>query len=202
MGLFDSIGNFFDTAVSDVTGLFSSAGDVSNVGGLSVPGAPVPVTYSYSGFPPSMPGAYPQATPTMEVAGPVMQSLVRASGLPKWSALLPSLWQYVITTFPRVAPSRAVAGLLALMRKYGPTALVSMLGAAVVNELMQYTVIKKRRRMNVANSRALRRSMRRLKGFERLSHRVSAQLSRAAGRSGRRRRSSACPTCHKVACIC
>ena len=197
MGLFDSVGNFLDTAVSDVTGLFTSAPDVTSVGGLSLPGAPVPVSYPSYSAPPDI--GIGGAQPVMESAPMVMRSI--AAGLPRWAALLPTLWQFVRTKFPALAPARAVQGLLSLLRKYGPTALAGFVGSAVLNELMQYSVLKKRRRMNVANSRALRRSLRRLNGFEKLAHRVSAQLSRQASR-GRSRRSSRCPACRHSPCTC
>jgi hypothetical protein len=147
---------------------------------------------------PSMyPGNPVPAQPYPVAQVPMVQRAVTA-GLPRWSAMVPSLWQFVRTKFPMMSPSTAVTGLMSLLSKYGPTALSSFIGAAVVSELLGYKVTKKRRRMNVANTRALRRSLRRLKGFNRLSHRVSAQL----GRGGMRRTARRCSTCRRSPCCC
>lgn len=148
-----------------------------------------------------LPPYYPSAPMGEEVAirGRGLPAL--PGGVPRWAQQFPNLWQYLRQKFPFMSPGRALSGLLSLFRKYGPTALVGMLGSAVVGELLTYSVTKKRRRMNVANTKALRRGLRRLKGFEHLSHRVSAQLSRTAGR-GRSRSRSRCGTCRRSPCTC
>jgi hypothetical protein len=93
-----------------------------------------------------------------------------------------------------------------MVRRFGPQAVATIGGGLftvdVLRDLMLYKATHKRRRMNVANTKALRRGLRRLKGFERLSHRVSAQLGRAA-RTGRRGRTSTrCGTCRRSPCTC
>jgi hypothetical protein len=57
---------------------------------------------------------------------------------------------------------------------------------------------KKRRRMNVANVKALRRGVRRLEGFERLACRVTAGLHARSARRSRRR----CVRCKRNPCAC
>jgi hypothetical protein len=71
----------------------------------------------------------------------------------------------------------------------------------VVSELVTFSTTKRarRKRMNPANTRALRRSLRRLQSFERLSSRVSQQLYR---RQGMRRSTKRCRTCRKTPCMC
>lgn len=204
MGLFDSI-------LGDVSSLFSgtspdtlaNAGFVDQALGGSGSGVDLggnlPVIYSapyqLSTPPPPM---FPQ--PTASGSVPMVARAV-AAGIPRWSVIFPNLWQAIVTRFPRIAPSRALTGLLGLLRKYGPQTLAGFIGAAAVNELFSYSVSHKRRRMNVANTKALRRSVRRLRGFERLAGRVSSQLARAS--RGRRRVGRArCMTCHRTPCVC
>jgi hypothetical protein len=102
-----------------------------------------------------------------------------AAGLPRWSFRFPNLWQALQTLIANLRQNITVEQLRGLMRKYGPSFLVGMLGEAAVKELVTYDMTRKRRRMNPANSRALRRSLRRLRSFERLSTRVSMQLNKA-----------------------
>lgn len=191
--IFSGIGDFFtDFSVSDY---LPSSDTFSSLAQITAPILSATL---------AQPTAYPVAQrPTggtvYPVAGvPSVQQRAVMAGLPRWAASFPNLWQYVRTKFPTMSAASAVSGLLSLLSKYGPTALVSMLGSAVVGELLTYKVTKKRRRMNVANTRALRRSVRRLKGFNRLSHKVAAQL----GRAGVRRRSGRCTTCRKSPCSC
>jgi hypothetical protein len=138
----------------------------------------------------------PSAVPVSAGSVPLAARAV-AAGLPRWSAMFPNLWQAVRTKFPTLSASSAVSGLLSMLKKYGPNALVGMISAAAVQELMTYSITRKRRRMNVANTRALRRSLRRLKGFHRLSSRVSAQLGGSRRRSAKR-----CGTCRRNPCSC
>lgn len=198
MGIFDSVDNLFSTAIADVSNIFSggdqSAG--SYLGGSSYGSGAFPVTYQpYSMMPPAQ-------SPVVQTGG-ASQMLERAmsAGLPRWSVSFPTLWQYIRTTFPFMSPARALSGLFSLLNKFGPAAMTGYLGYQVVSELLSFKATHKRRRMNVANVKALRRGLRRLKGFERLSHRVSAQLGRAA-RSGRSSRRSRCMTCRKNPCSC
>jgi hypothetical protein len=191
MGLFDGISNLFDTAVSNVTDLFGS-GDQSQsyVGGLSVPGAPVPVSY--------MPAYSVQPTYDVPMAQPVMSTVPQVVGgaISRGLAMYPALAAYLSRFKDR---SAALNQLWSFVQKWGPSAMAAMVGAQVITDLLSYKTTHKRRRMNVANTKALRRSIRRLKGFDRLSVRVHAQLGRAAGR---RRSTRRCGTCRKNPCSC
>jgi hypothetical protein len=122
----------------------------------------------------------PQSYPVAQ-APANLPARARAAGLPMWSARFPSLWQYLQT---HMLGSGAVGSLLSALTKWGPAAMSTIVGAAVVADLINYKVSRKRRRMNPANTKALRRSLRRLKSFDRLAHRVSVQLHRG-GRRGR-----------------
>lgn len=205
MGLFDTIDNLFSTAVGDVSSIFS--GNISTggsyLGGLDTGVQPFPVMYqptSIYGVPQNYggdSGMITYAEPGPPMAMPVSRSLV------------PKVPQAIVQRFPALAKwlfdhglgGGAIRQLLSMLRRWGPTALMGIMGLQAVSELVTYTATKKRRRMNVANTKALRRGLRRLKGFERLSHRVSAQLGRAA-RSGRSTRRSRCMTCRKSPCMC
>jgi len=199
VGLFDSVDSLFSTALSDVQGLFTpgSGSGGSIVGGLDTGVSPVPVSYpTYTG----VPEVFGPTAPMMTSAGSVpMVARAIAAGIPRWAATLPNLWQAIQTKLPMLGSSREITFLLSTLRRYGPTVLAGFIGSAALNELLSYTATHKRRRMNVANTKALRRSMRRLKGFHRLAGRVELQLSRSAGRrrSGRR-----CATCRKSPCAC
>lgn len=189
----DDFGFFDDFSISDY---LPSSDTFSSVFNFAAPVLTAALQPTANPLPPYT-GA-PQGQPVMGSV-PAVATRAVAAGLPRWSALYPTLWQYVRTKFPTMSPSSAVSGLMSLLNKYGPTALVSMLGAAVVGELLTYKVTRKRRRMNVCNTKALRRSMRRLKGFNRLSSRVSAQLGRRGGRRGSSKR---CGTCRTSPCCC
>lgn len=199
MGLFDTFDSLFSSVGSDISGIFSSpaTGGGQIVGGLDTGVSPVPVSYpTYSG----VPEVFGPTAPMPAAAGSVpMVARAIAAGIPRWAAMLPNLWQAIQTKLPMLGSSRAITFLLSTLRRYGPTVLAGFIGSAALNELLSYTATHKRRRMNVANTKALRRSMRRLKGFHRLSNRVEQQLSRSAGR---RRSRTRCGTCRKSPCVC
>lgn len=196
MGLFDAVDNLFSTAVGDISSVFSGSPATSGsyLGGFDTGVQPIPVgympTYSFS----------PQDSAT-----PAMAMTVSSR------SLVPKIPSTVVSRFPALAKwlfdhglgGGAIKQMLSMLKKWGPSALIGIMSAQAVADLVTYTATKKRRRMNVANTRALRRSLRRLKGFERLSHRVSMQLGRTA-RSGRsyRRPAGRCVTCRKSPCMC
>lgn len=197
MGLFDSITSLFDSSVSG-SDLFSAGLDVlgsTDVGGLSLPGSAVPVVYNptYGSM-----GGYggPMAIPTSGASG----SFAVSRALTSFPALALTLQKFRMQRIPMT-----IEKLWALLKRFGPTALTAtsagVITAQTIADLMYYKTTHKKRRMNVANTRALRRSVRRLKGFERLSHRVSAQLGRLS-RSGRSRGRSRCATCRSSPCKC
>lgn len=83
------------------------------------------------------------------------------------------------------------ARLYSMMKRFGPDFLITggILTAAAVSELMMAG--PGTRRMNAANSKALRRSLRRLESFDKLCHRVTRQLHRPVRRSTKTGRSAA-----------
>lgn len=87
-----------------------------------------------------------------------------------------------------------------LLRKIGLIAFGAMFQLTSEQLLQIHAARPKRRRMRVTNVRALRRSMRRLKGFSRLARRVEGQLKLGRGRS--RSRSGACRVCRSNPCSC
>jgi hypothetical protein len=195
MGIFDAIGSVFDTAISDVTGVFAPATDISSgsVGNLGGGGYVVPMTPTYSTA---------QFSPAgMMVQNPVQLGAVVAGGRALMTRF-PQLWSALVALTQQFGRKFTVENLRGMIRKYGPGLVVGLIGQAAMIELSVYDATHKRRRMNVANVRALRRGLRRLKGFERLSHRVSAQLSRTAHRGRSRARVGRCNVCRKSPCSC
>lgn len=97
----------------------------------------------------------------------------------------------------------SVSWLAGVIRKFGPAAAVGFLASWVEDQIAQRAVFEayghKGRRMNPANTRALRRSLRRLQSFDRLACRVQAQLYAGPARSRARRR---CQKCRKSPCRC
>ncbi len=166
MGLFDGlIGDFAGDVFGNVMEDFSFGGFVGDALQSFAP-QPVARPVSYGGM----------AQPVMASAPPLAARAI-AAGLPAWSARFPALWQAISKL--RAQGTRAtVEQLYGLLRKWGPASLSTVIGAAAVADLVSYRMKHKPRRMNPANTKALRRSLRRLKSFDRLSTRVSAQLSR------------------------
>jgi len=94
-----------------------------------------------------------------------------------------------------------VSWLAGILRKFGPAAGVGFLASWVEDQIANMAVWEahtlKRRRMNPANVKALRRSARRIESFHRLCRRVD--VLRPRGRSRARAR---CATCHRDPCRC
>jgi hypothetical protein len=192
MGLFDGITGILDSSSSDngtTTDIFGNAGGISDaLGGLG--------QFDSVSASPSVPvNAY--AMPVMAQVPMIAQAA--ASGIVRWAVKFPSLWQ-ALQKYRAAGISMSVSKLWRMFKQVGPTAMAGAIGVAALMDLMTYKSTHKNRHMNVANTHALRRSLRRLKGFERLSHRVSAQLGRVASRG--RRRPGRCSTCRKSPCSC
>ena len=190
MGLFDSVFSTFDNAVSDIFGTNSG----SFLGGSdSSGGSPFPVSGPVYGLPSN---PYPMQSPQMhQVQMPAV--IVAASLAARFPALATALSALGIQFGKRFTP----AMVWRMLKANGPGLVGGLIGGAAMNELAVWKTTHKSRRMNVANTVALRRSVRRLKGFDRLSHRVSAQLSRVGG-ARRRSSSRRCGTCRKSPCSC
>lgn len=101
---------------------------------------------------------------------------------------------------------KRMMGMVRSLAKTGlaPAAVAAALGIGVdeLASLITAQARKKRRRMNVANTRALRRGLRRLEGFDRLASRVKAQLAHVRGGSHSYTRRSRCGTCRRSPCRC
>lgn len=208
MGIFDSVSSVFDTAVSDISNLFDSSVGNSYVGGFSVPGAAVPVTYgpAYS-F--GAPQAGPPGTGMITFAQPGnMPTLIASKSITLQAAGIPPILFKIaealgLTHLPTVP---YVVALFKKLAKYLTPALIATtlgIGLDELARVLTYSQRRKRRRMNVANTKALRRSVRRLRGFDRLSQRVHHQLHlgshrRRVGRAV----ATVCGTCRKSPCRC
>lgn len=188
MGLFDDISSVFSGAVSSVLGSSGSYLGGSDFGGPSSSSF-LPVTYQ----------------PEYPVMSQPVQALPMAAGAlavgSKLAQRFPALWAALSALSQRFGTLISADRLWSMFKQFGPGIAV-MIGADALNELMVWRATHKRRRMNVANTKALRRSVRRLKGFDRLSHRVSSQLSRVAHRRGGSRARGRCLTCRKSPCSC
>lgn len=189
MGLFDSFNELLTGAVGDIFGGAFSSGE-SRLGGSSYSGSYLPVVNEQPVY------NYPEPYPVQNV----MAMAPMIQGVSRWAMQFPNLWQALQRLRANYRIPMTVEKLWSMLKVMGPAALVALIGSGALNELFVYHSTHKRRRMNVANTRALRRSVRRLKGFDRLSHRVSSQLSRVGGR--RRSSTKRCGTCRKSPCAC
>jgi hypothetical protein len=189
MGIFDSISSLFDTAIGDVLGTASG----SYLGGSNA-GSPSTLSVNY---PPYMPQTFNEPIYQPVMAGSSMVPMIVGAGrslmrFPSLAAAITALGQQFGKRFTPEMIWR-------MIKSGGPGLVAGLIGAQAMNELFVWKSTHKGRRMNVANTKALRRSLRRLKGFEKLSSRVSAQLARTSHRRGRSKR---CGTCRKTPCSC
>lgn len=190
MGLFDSIITTVDSAFGNVFGNTSDSGNTGPyLGGpnesSNIGSTPFPVT--------STPSPVYQNT----MAGvPALMGVGRNA-----LARFPNLQTSLIALSQHFGTRFSVDKLFRLVKSAGPGLVVGLIGQQALQELFVYRSTHKSRRMNVANTKALRRSVRRLKGFDRLAHRVSSQLARVGG-TRRRSASRRCGTCRKSPCAC
>lgn len=191
MGIFDDLTSSLESAVGSIFG-GSDAAAGSNLGGYSGGGSPFPVVNQIAQ---PAPVYQPTYMNTMAMAPALMAgSRALMARFPNLSTALIALSQQFGRKF---SPDQAWR----MLKTYGPSMVVGLLGQVAIQELMVWKSTHKTRRMNVANTKALRRSVRRLKGFDRLSHRVSSQLARVGG-TRRRSASRRCGTCRKSPCSC
>jgi hypothetical protein len=98
--------------------------------------------------------------------------------------------------------SVSIATATALAKRLGIPGLVALgLSIAEIAGLLLWHQTHKRRRMNVLNAKALRRSTRRLLGFERRAEKVRMALGGIC-RTRTRTKRGRCITCHRSPCIC
>lgn len=167
-GLLGGVGQ----ALSGVTGANASGiralGTISSIAAAAVPvkatGNPLGVATTKTGV-----------TPAMSLAGPAIRSVatVGRSFFNRFPNLALALQTY------RNAGKKVTRGkLFGLVRRFGPEIVISggLLTAAAVNELM--IAGPGTRRMNPANTKALRRSMRRVESFHKLCQRTDMLRTR------------------------
>jgi len=192
MGIFDDLTSSLDSAIGNLFG-GSDTSSQSYLGGYNLG---VPTSYPVASFPTAARG-YPD-----EIPNPAMSQVPQImGGVARWAMQFPNLWQALQRIRANYRVAISVDKLWGMVKSMGPSVIVGLIGSAALQELFVYHSTHKRRRMNVANTKALRRSVRRLKGFDRLSHRVSSQLARVGG-TRRRSTTRRCGTCRKSPCQC
>jgi hypothetical protein len=97
----------------------------------------------------------------------------------------------------RMSGAKVATKFKMLSRFMGPIGAAAALGLTLGEVGALFTHRPKYRRLNPANTKALRRSLRRLDAFAKLSNRVMAHRSTFRARSGRR-----CLKCRKTSCSC
>jgi hypothetical protein len=184
----------------------SGFGNISQIlgTGLNIASAAFAPTPVSAAVPTYGPAPRPVAAPTYAVQTlSTMPTIVGSMSLVR-QITAPILFKMYQT----LGKKYSLAGAIGLIKKLGkffssPEAIALYIGISVseMASLITSNAGRTRRRMNPANTRALRRSLRRLKSFDRLSSRVSAQLR---GRSTRRGYSKArrCGTCRSNPCSC
>jgi len=197
MAIFDFFSDLFDGSDGD-GGLGGGLVDAVLTSSDYLDNEYFPPTMVAAGPRPSVPAIRPPSimAPAPIVAGAVGGMISR--GLARFPALLAS-----IMSWRGRGVSLTVPKLMGMMRKFGPTFLITagVLTAQAVTDLMMYSATHRRRRMNSLNPRALSRATRRLCSFQSRASRVSSVLSTLAGRS-RHRKVGRCAVCHKKPCRC
>jgi hypothetical protein len=166
-------------------------------GAFSSPAVAAPTSYVPYSPPPSYPVAtMPRATPVM-ASGQALGYSARMAA----SITTPILYKIYSTIGKKVSLQAAVS----IIRKMGkflmsPEAIAVALGISVAElaQVITSASAKKRRTMNPANGKALRRAARRIKGFHRMCGTVDLLKSRGKRSSFR----SSCGTCKKSPCRC
>lgn len=195
MGLFDDVFSTFDSAVSNIFG--GNTGTSGSFLGGSDSGGSSFLPVSYPAF------QTQQFQNPVTYAQPVMASVpALSSGVAMVGRSLmrfPALAAALVALSQQFGKKFTPEMLWRMLKNNGPGLVGGLIGGAAMNELAIWKTTHKSRRMNPANTRALRRSLRRLKSFDRLSSRVTSQLQRAGGR---RRTTRRCGTCRKSPCSC
>lgn len=162
-----------------------------------------------AGFPSGYPSGGPMAIPVageVTVAGQISREIFEiAVKVLDRLHLIPKNPNRVVAVIRRV-----LAAMIRFARRMPGLNLINMLvslGLAAVEAerlIAWYTspALKKRRRMRVTNVKALRRSIRRLEGFHRVSTRVELALARRPTVRRIRAKIRRCPRCHQDPCRC
>ena len=126
---------------------------------------------------------------------------VAMAGLPMVRGTGTQALTHVVAVMRGQGLRATVSWLAQMLRKFGPAAGVGFLASWVEDQIANMAVWEahtlKRRRMNPANVKALRRSARRIESFHRLCKRVDVLRPH-----GQTRRRSKCATCHRDPCRC
>lgn len=174
MGL--NLGNFLPGAIQGLSSLFTGGSPSTALNAFTT------ALPSYGGFGQTqLPAAIPvQQRQPITPGTNAMATLGRMAG--KFWDKFPNLYRRLqIYKLSGIKLTRA--RLWSMVKRFGPDFLITagILTAIEINELM--LAGPGHRRMNPANGRALKRSLRRLESFERLCHRVDRSLhSRRGGR--------------------
>jgi hypothetical protein len=201
MGLFDAISGLFDPLSGGDTSLFdpSSLLDLAgSVGGSSTPVNYFP-TYAFD------PNVYaPQTQYPMDVAQKqvpmVPGNAATAAGRAVAMILFTIAQKLGLKRVPSLGTVMSMIRKMAKMLSPAAVAAALGIGIADLSTLLTANARKKRRRVNPANVKALRRSVRRLQSFDHLANKVRHQLATVGGRS--HRRASRCGTCRRSPCRC
>ena len=196
MGFLDSIAGLFSTATTDMGGagvlspeLGAGLGIVESVLGGQSSSAPNVQTYSYGAT------AQPVMAMTPQIAG---AGAAAATGLIRFT-IAQTLGLKAIPSLQRAMQ------MIRQMSKYlSPAAVAAALGLEIgqLATLIAASNRRKRRHVNPANVKALRRSMRRLGSFQKLASRVNKQLSHVGSHRRHAVSRGRCTSCRKSPCAC
>ena len=156
-GILGQVGTIFGGGQNQV---FSGISNVANLASQFFPPR---------GVPPGPPSTQQPSMPVMSAAGPVIRGMTTVGR--SFFNRFPNL-ATAIQGYRNMGKNVTRAKLYSLVRRFGPELVISggILTAAAVNELL--IAGPGHRRMNPANVKALRRSMRRLESFHHLCQRV------------------------------
>lgn len=204
LGLASDVGGFTDPfAGGDIS---AGLGDITTVAsdlGLDVSGGALSGTF---------PAIFQSGAASMSGPSGFFPSAHAAGVMP----MIAGVGRSLATRFPQLAfaiqawrakgVALTVEKLWGMLRRFGPQMLIAggILTAGAITELIMHHFSHKRRRMNVLNAKALRRSTRRLLGFERRACKVQDALRSVTARSYSRHRTKArrCFKCHRSPCVC
>lgn len=193
MALFGTSGGLIGAALSLFGGGSSgAAAGFARAAGTTITALAAPQPAAIQALMPSQPLRIPPQGPTSLAMGPQL-------GLPgispstmggRMAMKFPALGNWIAMMRAQGIPM-TLRKAFGLLKRFGVELLVGLgiMSAVVGTELMIASTVIKPRRMNVGNTKALRRSIRRVEGFHRLCQRADI----IAGRSSRRRKSKGSP---------
>lgn len=201
-----NLGSLLSAAGGIVGGISSSGfGNISQIlgGGLQLAGAAFTPQATYAQPQQASYGPVYSPPPNLPMQMPTNPNVYRASaGSVVMSATVPILYKIYLTVGKKVSLKTAI-GMIRKLSKFitSPDAIAVYLGITVAElaTLITQNAAKKRRSMNPANPKALRRAARRIKGFHRMCGHIDLLKSRGRRATGGR---SSCGTCKKSPCRC